>query len=149
MLAQTMAKQKNHSRRGGGRGLTVEEQKAGSGKCVAKAIQLVAVIGELDRNVPMHGWVDERLDDLVRLMEIDPFSGDSRPPTDAVLPRHYGFTSLTLETYFSSAVEWWAKAQWTNQQRDKYLRRNMYTNPALARPFQGPTEQPRKSFPKH
>ena len=131
MLAQTMAKQKNHSRRGGGRGPTVEEQKAGSGKCVAKAIQLVAVIGELDRNVPMHGWVDERLDDLVRLMEIDPFSGDSRPPSDAVLPRHYGFTSLTLETYFSSAVEWWAKAQWTNQQRDKYLRRNMYANPAL------------------
>lgn len=124
-------KQQRHSRRGGGRGATVEEQRYGSRKCVAKAVQLVAVIDELDGKVPMHAWVHTRLDDLVRLLETDPFSGEPRPPVDAVLPPQYGFTSLTLETYFSAAVEWWAKAQHTKQQRDKYLRKNMYTNTAL------------------
>ena len=126
-----MAKQQKPSRRGRGRAVTVEEQKAGSRKCVAKAIQLAAVIDELQGKVPMHGWVDDELDDLVRLLEVDPFSGVHRPPAEAVLPPHYGFTSLTLETYFSTAVEWWAKAQRTQQQRDKYLRKKMYANPAL------------------
>ena len=126
-----MAKRKDPSRRGHDRPITVEEQKAGSRKCVAKAIQLVAVIDELHVKVPTRGWVDDTLDDLVRLLEVDPLSGVHRPPADAILPRHYGFTSLTLETYFSTAVEWWAKAQQTKQQRDKYLRRRMYANPAL------------------
>ena len=91
----------------------------------------MAVIDELDGKVPTQGWVETRLDELVRLLETDPFSGEARPPVDAVLPPEYGFTLLTLETYFSAAVEWWAKAQRTKQQRDKYLRKNMYTNPAL------------------
>ena len=110
---------------------TVEEQKYGSRKCVVKAVQLVAVIDELDRTVPIHAWVHTQLDDLVRLLETDPFSGEPQPPVDAVLPPQYGFTSLTLETFFSAAVEWWAKAQRTNQQPDKYLRKNMYANTAL------------------
>ena len=124
-------KKQRNSRRSGGRGATVEEQRYGSRKCVLKAVQLVAVIDELDGKVPMHAWVHTRLDDLVRLLETDPFAGEPRPPVEAMLPAEYGFTSLTLETYFLSAVEWWAKAQHTKQQRDKYLQKNMYTNTAL------------------
>ena len=33
------------------------------------------------------------------MLEVDPLSGVRRPPADAILPRHDGFTSLTLETY--------------------------------------------------
>lgn len=126
-----MVKRQKQSRRAGGGGTSIEEQRYGSRKCVGKAVQLVAVVDELDGTVPMRGWVHRRLDDLVRLLETDPFAGEPRPPVDAVLPPHYGFTSLTLETYFSTAVEWWAKAQRTNQQRDKYLRKSMYLNAAL------------------
>ena len=79
-----MAKRKALSRRGHGRPITVEEQKAGSRKCVAKAIQLVAVIDELQVKVPTHGWVDDTLDDLVRLLEVDPLSGVHRQPADAL-----------------------------------------------------------------
>ena len=102
----------------------------GSQKCVLKAVQLMATIGELEkRQMPMRGWVDDELDEFVRDREIDPFSQqESRFSGDEILPPEYGFTSLVYETFFSQSLAWWAKAQYTNQQKDKYLERRMYAS---------------------
>lgn len=123
-----MPKKKN--KKIGNTGITEEEKRVGSQKCVLKAVQLMATIDELEkRQVPMRGWVDQQLDDLVRELETDPFSRNSQSPSaDAMLPADYGFTSLVYETLFSQAVAWWAKAQNTNQQKDKYLQNKMYSS---------------------
>ena len=124
-----MPKKKNKNI--GKAGITTEEEKIiGSQKCILKAVQLMATIGELEkRQIPMSGWVDDQLDEFVRDREIDPFSQQkSRFSVDAILPPEYGFTSLVHETFFSQSLAWWAKAQYTNQQKDKYLQKKMYAS---------------------
>ena len=110
--------------------ITEQEKIVGSQKCILKAIQLMATIDELEkRQVPMRGWVDNQLDEFVREREIDPFSQkELRFSVDTILPPDHGFKSLVCETFFSQALAWWAKAQYTNQQKDKYLRKNMYAS---------------------
>ena len=78
----------------------------------------------------MRGWVDNQLDEFVREREMDPFSLNLQgPATDAMLPADFGLTSLVYETFFSQSLAWWAKAQCTYQQKDKYLERKMYGSP--------------------
>lgn len=110
--------------------ITEEEKRTGSQKCILKAVQLMATIGELEkRQIPMRGWLDNQFDEFVRELETDPFSRNPLSPSaDAMLPAEYGFTSLVYETFFSQAVAWWAKAQNTSQQKDKYLRKKMYAS---------------------
>ena len=109
-------------------GITEEEKVIGSKTCILKAIQLMATIDELERRqIPMRGWIDTQLDEFVREREIDPFSHQPFS-VEAMLPPEYGFKSLVCETFFSQALAWWAKAQYTNQQKDKYLLRKMYAS---------------------
>ena len=75
----------------------------------------------------MRGWVDNQLDKFVREREIDPFS-QQEFSVETMLPSEFGFKSLVCETFFSQALAWWAKAQYTNQQKDKYLLKKMYAN---------------------
>ena len=117
-------KSKNH----GNAKITDQEKITGSRKCILKAVQLMATIDELEkRQIPMRGWVDNDLDEFIRAREIDPFSYPSFS-IETMLPSEYGFTSLVCETFFSQAVAWWAKAQSTNQQKDKYLLKKMYAS---------------------
>ncbi len=109
-------------------GITEVEKVIGSKKCILKAIQLMATIDELEkRQIPMRGWIDTQLDEFVREREIDPFSHQPFS-VETMLPPEYGFKSLVCETFFSQALAWWAKAQYTNQQKDKYLLRKMYAS---------------------
>ena len=108
--------------------ITEEEKIIGSQKCILKAIQLMATIDELEkRQIPMRGWVDSQLDEFIREREIDPFS-QHQFSVETMLPPEFGFKSLVCETFFSQALAWWAKAQYTNQQKDKYLLKNMYAS---------------------
>ena len=117
--------------------ITEQEKIIGSQKCILKAIQLMSTIDELEkRQIPMRGWVDNQLDEFVREREMDPFSQkELRFSVDTILPSDYGFKSLVCETFFSQALAWWAKAQYTSQQKDKYLQKNMYSNVAWYKHF--------------
>ena len=69
----------------------------------------------------MRGWVDNQLDEFVREPHsLKQFSVETMLPPD-------GFKSM-CETFFSQALAWWAKAQYTNQQKDKYLLKKMYAS---------------------
>ena len=121
-------KSKNHANAK----ITQEERIMGSRKCILKAIQLLSTVDELEkRQVPMRGWVDNQLDEFVREREIDPFSQrELRLSIDEILPAEYGFKSLVCETFFSQALAWWAKAQYTGRQHDKYLLKKMHASPS-------------------
>ena len=121
-----MSKKKNKSV--GKARITEEGKVIGSRKCILKAIQLMSTIDELEkRQIPMRGWVDNQLDEFVRKREIDPFS-QQQFSVETMLPPDFGFKSLMCETFFSQALAWWAKAQYTNQQKDKYLLKKMYAS---------------------
>ena len=75
----------------------------------------------------MRGWVDNQLDEFVREREIDPFS-QQQFSVETMLPPEFGFKSLMCETFFSQALAWWAKAQYTTQPKDKYLLKKMYAS---------------------
>ncbi len=131
--------------------ITEEEKIKGSQKCILKAIQLIATIDELQKKqIPMRGWVDSQLDEFVRESEIDPFSRrELSLPVDAILPPQYGFTSLVYETFFSQALAWWAKAQCTNQQKDKYLLKKMYASASWYDHFMGRRNNLGSHFPNN
>ncbi len=121
-----MSKQMNKSV--GKARITEEERVTGPRKCILKAIQLMATIDELaKRQISMRGWVDNQLDEFVREREKDPFS-QQQLSVETMLPPEFGFQSLVCETFFSQALAWWAKAQYTNQQKDKYLLKKMYAS---------------------
>ena len=123
-----MSKKKKKGRNPGKTGPTLDEKIVGSEKCILKAIQLMATIDELEkRQIPERGWVDDSLDEFVREREVDPFS---HPPFNIkmMVPPEYGFKSLVCETFFSQALAWWAKAQNSYQQPDKYLSKSMYAS---------------------
>ena len=121
-----MSKNKN---KGVGKARITEEEKiVGSRKCILKAIQLMSTIDELEkRQIPMRGWIDNQLDEFVRAREIDPFS-QQQFSVETMLPPEFGFKSLVCETFFSQALAWWAKAQYTKWQEDKYLLKKMYAS---------------------
>ena len=116
---------------------TEEDRIIGSEKCILKAVQLMATIDELEKRwIPERGWIDNELDEFVRARELDPFS-QQQFSVEAMLPAEYGFKSLVCETFFSQALAWWAKAQHTNQQKDKYLLRKMYRSTSWYDHFMG------------
>ena len=130
-----MSKKSKRSR--SGQGISDEDRKVGSRKCILKAMQLLAVLDELyGIQFPVTGKSGESLDDVVRMLEIDPFSQSApSPKPDMLLDPGYGLTSLMHETLFAQSLSWWAKAQWGNQQKDKYLRKNMYASPLCYQHF--------------
>ena len=114
-----------------GQGISEEGRKVGSRKCILKAMQLLAVLDELDGiQFSIAGKSGESLDSVIRMLEIDPYScRGPAPAPNLLLDPGYGFTSLMHETLFAQSLSWWAKAQNGKQQPDKYLRKNMYDSP--------------------
>ena len=114
-----------------GQGISGEARKVGSRKCILKALQLLTVLDELyGIQFSITGKSGESLDSVVRMMGIDPFSNSAQSPKpDMLVDSGYGLTSLIYETLFAQSLSWWAKAQCGKQQKDKYLRKNMYASP--------------------